>query len=437
MKKTIKDIKKVLALMFTLQLFAAEFHGTSGMVDPAAGTTENYTPGTPGQEGLSVEIKTFYSNSLISKANPELYHEQFGKTASIPERRGDRAEFRYVRSLPKALKPMVEGVTPQPGKVHIYPKYAEVNQFGSWVGYTDRIKLMAIDPQVETYVQELSKQAALTCDTVVRELINAGTNVQFARKSGSPAVVTKRSEITNEHLLTVQDVFKIAAIMKANNAPKIDGYYVAIAHPYVIYDLQMSAPDGMWHDVMKYAKPENIFKGEVGEIGGVRFVSTSEAKIFKGENLCESEKLTVKTAAAKGALTIEVNEELEENALIDRWVRIGDYLYMIKGNDKKSITLNRGIDAEAAQGAEIAPGEGGAANAAVFSTLFLAHEAYGVVDIGGNGIEFILKPLGYNDELNQRGSAGWKTYKGAIILHEEYMIRYESGSTMGDMVQAN
>ncbi len=435
--KTKTNIKKMLAMLFTLQLFAGDYHGTAGMVDPAVGTVETYTPNVTGHEGLSVEMKTFYSNDLISKANPELFHEQFGKTASIPARKGDRAEFRFVRSLPKALKPIVEGVVPKPNKVHIYPKYAEVNQFGSWIGYTDRIKLMAVDPQVETYVKELSKQAALTCDTVVRELINAGTNVQFAKKTGDATVVTKRNEITNEHILTVQDVFKIAAIMKANNAPKIDGYYVAIAHPFVIYDLQMSAPDGMWHDVMKYAKPENIFKGEIGEIGGVRFVSTSEAKIFKGSELGEYAALTVKDKAGVGELTVTVNEELEENELIFRWVRIGAYLYQIKGNDKNSITLNRGLDTEAAANSEISPGEGGKDNAAVFSTLFLAHEAYGVVDIGGSGIEFILKPLGYNDELDLNGSAGWKTYKGAIILHDEYMIRYESGSSMGDMAQAN
>ncbi len=435
--KTKTNVKKMLALLFTLQLFAGDYHGTSGMVDSSVGTVEPYTPNVPGQEGLSVEMKTFYSNDLISKANPELYHEQFGKTASIPERRGDRAEFRFVRSLPKATRPIIEGVVPKPDKVHIYPKYAEVNQFGSWVGYTDRIKLMSIDPQVETYVKELSKQAARTCDTVVREIINAGTNVQFAKKKGDATVVTRRNELTNEHILTVQDVFKIAAIMDAYNAPKIDGYYVAIAHPYVIYDLQMSAPDGMWHDVMKYAKPENIFKGEVGEIAGIRFVKTSEAKIFKGSDLGNYSKLTVKENAAEGSLTVKVNETLETDELIFRWVRIGDYLYQIKGNDKNSIFLNRGLDAEAAAAAEINPGEGGKDNAAVFSTLFLAHEAYGVVDIGGKGIEFILKPLGYNDELDLNGSCGWKTYKGAIILHDEYIIRYESGSTMGDMAQAN
>jgi len=69
-----------------------------------------------------------------------------------------------------------------------------------------------------------------------------------------------------------------AAILKAANAPKINGDYVAIIHPYVAYDLMMAAGDA-WMDVHKYASPENIYNGEIGKLGGVRFVETTEAKI--------------------------------------------------------------------------------------------------------------------------------------------------------------
>ena len=41
--------------------------------------------------------------------------------------------------------------------------------------------------------------------------------------------------------------------------------------------------DPEWIDAHKYAQPENLYEGEIGEIGGVRFVQTTEAKIYKGE----------------------------------------------------------------------------------------------------------------------------------------------------------
>ena len=79
--------------------------------------------------------------------------------------------------------------------------------------------------------------------------------------------------------LTAKQVKKVAALLKKVNAPKIDGSYVAIIHPFVAFDLQN---DPEWIEAHKYTTPENIFEGELGKIGGVRFVESSEAKIYEG-----------------------------------------------------------------------------------------------------------------------------------------------------------
>ena len=36
-----------------------------------------------------------------------------------------------------------------------------------------------------------------------------------------------------------------------------------------------------WIDAHKYASPEQLYSGEIGKLGGVRFVESSEAKIWK------------------------------------------------------------------------------------------------------------------------------------------------------------
>ena len=69
------------------------------------------------------------------------------------------------------------------------------------------------------------------------------------------------------------------AALKAQNADAIGESYVAIVHPYVAYDLRRN-PE--WIDVHKYAAPENIYNGEIGKLAGVRFIETSEAKIWTG-----------------------------------------------------------------------------------------------------------------------------------------------------------
>ena len=62
--------------------------------------------------GLSDEMKTYYSMRLINLAEPELIHDQFAQKHPIPKNSGKTIEFRKYDSLPKALTPLTEGVTP-------------------------------------------------------------------------------------------------------------------------------------------------------------------------------------------------------------------------------------------------------------------------------------------------------------------------------------
>ena len=74
----------------------------------------------------------------------------------------------------------------------------------------------------------------------------------------------------------------------------------------------------------------------------------------------------------------------------------------------------------------------------MFCTLFLGENAYGVTDVEGGGLQHIVKQCGYgNDPLNQRSSVGWKATKVAKRLLEEYMIRFESGSTFSATATEN
>lgn len=54
---------------------------------------------------------------------------------------------------------------------------------------------------------------------------------------------------------------------------------MGIIHPYAAYDLMRCEE---WIDVHKYAKPDDIYNGEIGKIGNVRFVKSTEAKIWTG-----------------------------------------------------------------------------------------------------------------------------------------------------------
>jgi N4-gp56 family major capsid protein len=329
-------------MAYNLQLFA----------DPNTNTTTS--------NGMSVEMKTYYSDYLIDLAEPNLVHDQFGQKQPIPANGGKTIEFRKYDSLPKATTPLTEGVTPDGSSLNVTNIPATIDQYGDYVTISDLLKLTAIDNNVVQALKVLGSQAGRTLDTITRDVLAGGTNVIFSGGKES------RSALGATDYLTVDDLYDAQAQLMAMNAPMIDGSYVAIIHPYVAKDLMRSDD---WVDVHKYADPETIFNGEIGKIANIRFVETTEAKIWK-DDTCP--------------------EDSSENPM------------------------------------------------AVFSTLVLGNDAYGVTEVTGGGLETIVKQLGEGDDpLNQRATVGWKATKTAERLVEQYMVRIESCSSANAKVSAN
>ena len=246
----------------------------------ATASTQNQN--TTGASGMSAEMKTFYEKRLIDQAEPALVHDQFGDPYPIPANGGKNIEFRKYDSLPKATTPLTEGVTPDGQTMNVSTVTAEVRQYGGWVPITDTLQLTSIDNNILQATKIIASQAGRTLDTIVRDVLAGGTNVIYAPKigeGGAETAVTSRATLDATCQLTSDLIARAATQLKAMNADPIDTSFVGIIHPYVAYDLRRD-PD--WIDVHKYAQPDEIYNGEIGTLHGVRFVETSEAKIWKG-----------------------------------------------------------------------------------------------------------------------------------------------------------
>ena len=264
-------------LRFNLQLFAAgeAVHTTTGMAANSSGEITPY-----GENGLSPQMKTFYCDRLIDNAEPKLVHDQFGQKQPIPKNKGKVIEFRKYDPLPTMTEPLTEGVTPKGQNISQKTITAEVMQYGGFVELSDMLMLTAIDNNLLQATKLLGSQAVRTLDTIVREVLIGGTNVQFAegQVDGRDALVGGKAE--GNHYITVDAVRKAVRSLKRQNAEPINGSFVGIIHPDCSYDL-MSDPK--WINVKTYSDPEGIYQGEIGKIENVRFVESSEAKIFEGE----------------------------------------------------------------------------------------------------------------------------------------------------------
>lgn len=210
----------------------------------------NVTTQTGTGQDLSPEMKTYYSDHLIDLAEPELIHDQFADKYPIPKRGGKSIEFRKFSSLGKAMTPLVEGVTPAGQKLEVTNLTATVAQYGGYVETSDVLELTAIDPVMLHATEMIASQAGRTMDSVTREVLVGGTNVMYA--PNGDAEVTSRGAITNDCKLTMQVIQKAVLALKRQNAPRIDGSYVAIIHPDVAHDIMS---DDNWIDINSTPTP--------------------------------------------------------------------------------------------------------------------------------------------------------------------------------------
>ena len=224
-------------------------------------------------DGMTGEMKTYYSDYLIDLVEPELIHDQFGQKHPIPKNGGKTIEFRQWDTLPEMLTPITEGVTPDGQSLSMQVIEATVQQYGGYVTISDMLELTAIDPVLVQATKAIASQAGRSLDTITREVLNAGTVVQYAGGTDD------RTTIDATALLTVEDIRKAVRFLEAQDAPKINGYYVGIIHPHVKFDLMS---DDEWRKPHEYKDTVNIYNGEIGELYGVRFVQSSRAKVFKG-----------------------------------------------------------------------------------------------------------------------------------------------------------
>lgn len=334
---------------------------------PADLTRFDGDPNTNVTTELSVEMKTYYDNRLIDLAQPLLVHDQFGQKRPIPRNSGKTIEFRKFAPLAKATTELTEGVTPDGKKLSVSAITATVKQYGDYVTISDQVDLLTIDPVLTQAQRILANQAGLTLDTITRDILVTGTNVQYAegQVNARADLVGGDSDATKNHYMTVRAVKMAVRDLKVQNTPMYDGSYVGIIHPDVSFDL---TEDPDWKYPHQYVDTENIYNNEIGKIAGVRFVETSEAKKI-------------------------INA----------------------GKNTTSGTSDRDV----------------------YCTLIMGSDAYGVTDVTGGGLEFIVKPMGSAgtaDPLNQRATAGWKAMKTAEILVDQYMVRVETTSTFNDHI---
>jgi N4-gp56 family major capsid protein len=418
---------------------------------------------------MSAAMKTYYDTELLENARPRLIFTQLGKSQFLPAGHGDAVQWRKWNTFEKSLTPLTEGVIPSGQKLGQSAISVSVQQYGDYAAISDRLDLHAVDNVLLGAAEEMGAAGGETADTLVRNELCTGTSVIYADTLDSSGAVTatptsRRQLSADNNRLTPDLVNKAYTFLKKQKAPFFEGNkYVAVIHPSAAYDLR-SHPD--WMEAHKYASAREIFEGEIGELHGVRFVESTEAPIFNGENLFDettayltmtafatnasSTSVTCGVVSANRATVSDVLTNAIGEALVGRRVHYYDAsataligTATVVGVDvtNKYVYLDEAISVTWASGDKLYPGEGGnsvSGPCAVYGTLFFGKDAFGVVDPEGMGMEMIVKDASQiGGPLNQFSTVGYKFETAAKILYQNRMVRVESCSAYSGVDEAN
>ena len=223
---------------------------------------------------------------MLKAARPILVHTRWGQVRDIPRKNGMAIRFRRYTLLSANTTPLSEGVTPTGKTLAITNVDATVQQYGDFITMSDVLDFATFDPILTETADLLGQQAGNSLDQLARDILAAGSTVQYASTATSRATVTSAMLITRaeirEAVRTLQgnDAAKVTSMVNPSNgfnSSPINACYVGIITENTLFDLKNITG---FIPVEEYASKEGVMEGEVGALDEVRFVMTTNGKIF-------------------------------------------------------------------------------------------------------------------------------------------------------------
>ena len=211
-----------------------------------------------------------YDRKLLERLTPELFFMKYAEKKPMPANSGDTISFRRYNSLAVSTTALTEGVVPDGVSFTITKVQGTVKEYGNWIKTTEFMESTALDKTTIELAAMLGENAGESIDTIVRDVIAAGSNVMYANGVASRAAVAAK--------ITALDILKIRRSMKRNKVKEIDTPmgrgYVAFVHPDIALDLMQTEE---WKAQNTYVNTKNLEEGILGKMYGIYFIEAVNA----------------------------------------------------------------------------------------------------------------------------------------------------------------
>lgn len=311
-------------------------------------TTVAGSAGTAGD--VVLPVNNFYNRVLLSAAKRTYPYYSGTMPGSLANSQGTMTvKWRRLENIrdndsaaPTALGELTGNATYGQGRTAAQPTVNDITtaiaKYGTHFNLTEEVDLFNISPAMTDYVDNLGEDAGLGSNQLMRNVMEAGTNVRFA--SG----VANRGLVVNK--LAKTDIQYVVNNLQRQSAMKFmpDGFgsdnvgsspirasFIGICHPDVEEDIRQITG---FVGVEQYGGYTNTMTGEFGTVDRVRWISTEIGTIVAdsgGSAATNSIRFTTANTAADVYKTVIYGREAVGSVGLDgQW---GDDIYL--GNEAK------------------------------------------------------------------------------------------------------
>ena len=231
-------------------------------------------------------VNNFYVRTMLKAARPLLVHTRWAQTKNIPRNNSLVIKFRRYSLLSVSTTALTEGVTPTGKQLSVTNITGTVKQYGDFVTLSDLLVFSTLDPILTETADLLGQQMGNSIDQLTRDVVLAGTTVQFASTATSRGTVSAAMKFTKaeatEAVRTLQnnDAKPMTTMVNPStgfNTQPINRAFIGIISPSTLFDLKDVVG---FIRVEEYPNQSNVMEGEVGALDDIRFVLTTNAKVF-------------------------------------------------------------------------------------------------------------------------------------------------------------
>tara|TARA_R100000808_G_scaffold22623_1_gene49311 strand:- start:477 stop:1904 length:1428 start_codon:yes stop_codon:yes gene_type:complete len=440
-------------------------------------------------DGFTIQKK------FLAIAKRNMVFARFAQKETKSQNDGLEVRWRRYEKFTLPLVPLAEGLKPPADSLTQTTIKCKLHQYGSYVNTTDVLVAAATDPVINQIVERQSIQAAELMDYLSYLHFRTGTQAAYAGFStgttandGTAAAAryevnrtigntmgrrstvgsgTDEGTATSTELLDIairtlenNEATKIAKIVKPSasyDTSAIPDSYFAVCHPDLRQDIE-DLPGFVPYQ--KYANGGmQSMNGELGAVGLIRFIMTTQASPF-GFDPDGTERKSTDISITQGADYVAGFENDDSPtrpaassalpAYSDVAMDVANKPYGETGNavfgTSGTVAGELGADmaANAGSGARNAGhtlithrpgGSGSNYYAKVYPVIIFASDCVGCVSLSGfdSVIPKVVMPQpAVTDPLGQSGSVGWKSWYACKILQENWIYRLEVGcSSLG------